>query len=61
MLVNGSPNSCWARSHSTLLSGGAENYQTACIQHSQLHEDPTVYGSVRDWVKQPATVLASVR
>ncbi len=46
---------------SALLSGGAENYQTACIQHSQLHEDATVYGSVRDWVKQPATVLASVR
>jgi triacylglycerol lipase len=46
---------------SALLSGGAENFQTACIQHSQLHEDATVYAWVRDWVKQPTTVLASVR
>ena len=46
---------------SALLSGGAVNNPTACIQHSQLHEDATVYASVREWVKQPATVLASVR
>jgi triacylglycerol lipase len=35
---------------SALLSGGAQNTQTACLQHSQLHEDATVYGQVRDWV-----------
>jgi triacylglycerol lipase len=35
---------------SPLLSGGALNTETACMQHSQLHEDATVYQQVRDWV-----------
>ena len=29
---------------------GATNTQTACISHSALHEDATVYGQVRDFV-----------
>src|SRR5215217_2142542 len=37
---------------SAKLSGGAINTQTACIRHSQLHEDYTVYTQVRDFVKQ---------
>ena len=36
------------------LLAGAVNTQTACINHSQLHEDATVYRQVRDWVNQPA-------
>lgn len=32
----------------------AVNTQTACLQHSQLHEDATVYAQVRDFVNQPA-------
>jgi triacylglycerol esterase/lipase EstA (alpha/beta hydrolase family) len=39
---------------SALLSGGATNTETACLQHSQLHEDATVYAQVRDFVNQPA-------
>jgi triacylglycerol lipase len=31
---------------------GAVNTQTACLRHSQLHEDYTVYTQVRDLVKQ---------
>lgn len=31
---------------------GAVNTQTACLRHSQLHEDYTVYTQVRDFVKQ---------
>ncbi len=38
--------------NSAKLSGGAENTQTACIRHSQLHEDYTVYAQVRDFVRQ---------
>jgi triacylglycerol lipase len=34
---------------STVLSGAA-NTRTACLSHSQLHEDATVYGQVRDFV-----------
>jgi triacylglycerol lipase len=41
------------------LLNGALNMQTACIQHSQLHEDATVYAQVRDFVNQP-TVAAIV-
>ncbi len=37
---------------SATLSGGATNTQTACIRHSQLHEDYTVYAQVRDFVRQ---------
>jgi len=43
---------------SVILSGGATNTQTACLRHSQLHEDATVYAQVRDWVKPP--ILASL-
>ena len=37
---------------STSLSG-ATNTQTACLTHSNLHEDATVYAQVRDWLKAP--------
>jgi triacylglycerol lipase len=30
---------------------GATNTQTACLQHSQLYVDATVYQQVRDWIK----------
>ena len=39
---------------SAQLSGGAENNPTACISHSALHEDATVYADVRTWVNPPA-------
>ena len=29
---------------------GATNTQTACMNHSQLHEDATVYMQVKSWV-----------
>jgi triacylglycerol lipase len=45
---------------STLLDG-ATNTQTACMAHSQLHENATVYAQVRDWVNQPAALLASLQ
>jgi triacylglycerol lipase len=35
---------------STILSG-ATNTQTACLHHSDLHEDATVYGMVKTWVQ----------
>ena len=34
---------------STILSG-AVNTQTACMQHSDLHEDATVYSQVKSWI-----------
>lgn len=34
---------------STILSG-AVNTQTACMDHSALHEDATVYGEVKSWI-----------
>lgn len=37
---------------SSILTG-AMNTQTACMSHSQLHEDAGVYQEVRDWVKTP--------
>ena len=42
---------------------GATNTQTACMSHSQLHQDAAVYTQVRDWVNRPATVtlFASLR
>jgi len=43
---------------SVILSGGATNTETACLLHSDLHEDATVYAQVRDWVKPP--LLASL-
>jgi triacylglycerol lipase len=46
------------RSSTALLD--AVNTQTACVSHSQLHEDAGVYAQVRDWVSQPvATVLVA--
>jgi triacylglycerol lipase len=47
---------------STLLEG-AVNTETACLTHSQLHQDSRVYAQVRDWVSQPApaTFIASAR
>ena len=46
---------------SALLSG-AVNTQTACITHSQLHEDATVYAQVRDFVNQPsAAAIVAMR
>ena len=44
--------------HSSALLAGATNTQTACITHSQLHEDVGVYQQVRDMVNAPATLLA---
>lgn len=35
---------------STILAG-AENTQTACVTHNELHEDATVYTQLRDFVK----------
>jgi triacylglycerol lipase len=36
---------------SSVALNGATNTQTACISHSALHEDATVYGQVRDAVR----------
>jgi triacylglycerol lipase len=41
---------------STPLSG-ADNTQTACLKHSDLHENATVYSQVKSWVDRPATVV----
>ncbi len=41
---------------SSILNGSTVT-QTACMNHSQLHEDAGVYQQVRDWVKT-TTVLA---
>lgn len=51
-----SPNS------STPLAGAA-NTSTACLSHTELHEDAAVYAQVRDWVNQPLTaaLLASAQ
>jgi triacylglycerol lipase len=44
------------------LLDGAVNTQTACINHSQLHENATVYGEVRTFLTQPAnTTILAVR
>ena len=40
---------------SSALLAGAENTQTACLQHSQMYTDATVYGLVRDFVNPPAS------
>jgi triacylglycerol lipase len=41
------------------LLAGALNTETACMQHSDLHEDATVYAQVRDWVSfVPVLALA---
>jgi triacylglycerol lipase len=36
---------------SSVPISGATNTQTACMTHSNLHEDATVYGQVRDFIK----------
>lgn len=36
---------------SVSLSGGAVNTKTACLSHSALRENATVYGQVRDFVR----------
>jgi len=36
---------------SSVALSGATNTQTACISHSALHEDATVYGQVREFVR----------
>jgi triacylglycerol lipase len=36
---------------SSVALSGATNTQTACLSHSNLHEDATVYGNVRDAVR----------
>jgi triacylglycerol lipase len=36
--------------HSSPLLIGANNVQTACIDHSALHEDATVYAQVKSWI-----------
>ena len=42
------------------LAGAVANTQTACITHSALHEDATVYTQVRDFVNRtPTALLAS--
>ena len=45
------------------LLAGADNMQTACITHSQLYQDATVYAQVRDWVRHgsAAAVIAAAR
>jgi triacylglycerol lipase len=47
----------------SMLLAGALNTQTACITHSQMHQDATVYAEVRDYVNQPApaAIIASAR
>lgn len=36
---------------SSVALSGATNTQTACMSHSNLHQNATVYGQVRDWVR----------
>ena len=36
---------------SSVSLSGATNTQTACMSHSDLHQDATVYGQVRDFVR----------
>jgi triacylglycerol lipase len=36
---------------SSVALSGATNTQTACLSHSALHEDATVYANVRDFVR----------
>jgi triacylglycerol lipase len=36
---------------SSVALSGARNTQTACLSHSALYQDATVYGQVRDFVK----------
>ena len=36
---------------SSVSLSGATNKKTACLSHGDLHEDATVYGQVRDFVR----------
>jgi triacylglycerol lipase len=45
--------------HTSVSLSGAANTQTACLKHSQLHEDATVYAQVRDWLKPPTLASAA--
>jgi triacylglycerol lipase len=45
------------RSSAKFTATNSTNTQTACLKHSQLHEDATVYAQVRAWVNPQ--VLAS--
>jgi len=36
---------------------GATNSQTACLRHSDLHQNATVYAQVRDWVGWQGSAL----
>ncbi len=45
--------------HESVILDGATNTLTTCMQHSQLHEDATVYGQVRDWVGTTTTLASA--
>ena len=47
-----------SRAFDSALLNGAVDTETACLQHSDLHEDATVYGEVRDFVTATAPVIA---
>ena len=40
---------------------GADTTRTACLKHSQLHQDATVYGQVREWVGGGVLLAAAAR
>ena len=42
------------------LLDGPKNFETRCITHAALHEDPTVYAQVRAWAHRAPAVLASL-
>ena len=44
---------------SSALLAGALNTQAACMTHSDLHEDYTVYTEVRDWVNASAVLAVA--
>jgi triacylglycerol lipase len=47
------------RSSATFTSSKATNTQTACLKHSQLHEDATVYAQVKAWVQPAVLAMAN--
>ena len=44
---------------SSALLAGAVNTQTACMTHSDLHEDSTVYAQVKNWVSASAVLAVA--
>ena len=36
---------------SSVALSGASNTRTACVSHSALYGDPTIYGQVREFVR----------